>query len=1384
MNLLAGWSRLLEGSHRRRVWSQGRTAHIEVRGVPQPGGNDLAAALDAELTARPGVAWARTVPVLGRVVVALDGENHEVTGAASPSELIETIERVEANHGVDRVPFPSDRADHPGDREPVDRELVALAADGLALGVAVAGRMARVARMPMELAAVIPFMQSQPWFRHRLQSALGRVPVDVGLALTNAAAAALSQGPLGLFVDAGQRVLLLREANSANRAWQAAEQALTAGTAELPSPVGTAVGEAVDDDADRRAARPGPAEAYANLAGPIALLAGAGLLSARSGLRRAASVALAGTPKAAVLGVDAFAAELHRVLVDRGVVCFDRGVLRRLDRIDCVLVDGAVLRVGDGAEEGDDLVRGARDLVDAAHRADFMVAVADGDAQLVDRLGADLLVDGGDRLADSVRMLQDDGCGTLLIAAGGSAAGRAWPLAECGIGLFDAGGRPPWGAQLIAMDGGLENAILTVEAAALARKVSRDSAAASLGGSAAAALMGVTGPATPGRSLAVVNLAALAAMGHGVRQAGGLAALRLESHDDGPPWHALSGDDVLERLGSSPAGLSEDEAARRLAELPETADQHLGLWQAFADEVVNPFTPVLVGAAGLSAVVGTPADAGLVSGVVGLNALIGAAQRVRVDRAVRALTDANVDAEVRVRRGGRERRVAATQLVPGDVIVLEAGDAVPADCRVIRASSVEVDESSLTGESLPVPKSADPTDARAVADRSSMLYQATAVSAGEGEAVVVAVGDATEVGRAATGDAVISRGVEERIAELTRLTLPIAVAGGLIVTGTGLLRRQPLRGAVAPGVSLGVAAVPEGLPLLATVSQLSGAKRLAGRGAMARNPQAIDALGRVDVLCVDKTGTLTGGRIELGVVSDGLHDFSPADLTPMGVRILAASVRATPQGRPDEDLPHLTDQAVVNGAARADVAVDEEIHSWRRRAELPFEPARGYHAVLGRNGRSSLLCVKGAPEVVLPRCDTWDHPDGPLPLDDDARGQLEDTVERLARGGHRVLAVAERKASSRKDLDDDRAVGLHLLGFLGLVDPARPEAREGVGRLHEAGLRVVMVTGDHPSTAEGIARELGIADGGRTLTGTELDELSDEKLDLVLDDVAVFARVTPSHKVRIVEAYRRRGGIVAMTGDGANDAPAIRLADVGIALGENATPAARDAADLVVPDGRIETIVAAIVEGRAMWGTLREALAILLGGNLGEIGFTVAGTVVGGRPPLSARQLLLVNLMTDVAPSMAVAVRPPRDVSPEDLLHEGPDVSLGSSLQRAIALRAVTTAAGAGAAWTLARLTGTARRASTIGLAALVGTQLAQTLVTGGSDPLVALAALGSAVALVGVIQTPGISQFFGCTPLGPLGWATAVSCSVGATALGVAISPVMDRFDRAGSDT
>ncbi len=315
-----------------------------------------------------------------------------------------------------------------------------------------------------------------------------------------------------------------------------------------------------------------------------------------------------------------------------------------------------------------------------------------------------------------------------------------------------------------------------------------------------------------------------------------------------------------------------------------------------------------------------------------------------------------------------------------------------------------------------------------------------------------------------------------------------------------------------------------------------------------------------------------------------------------------------------------------------------------------------------------------------------------------------------------------------------------------------------------------MITGDHPSTAEGVAAELDLLDGQNIVTGPQIEALDDDELGALIEEARVFARVTPAHKVRIVAAFQRLGRVVAMTGDGANDAPAIRLADAGIAVGERGTSAARDAADLVVFDDRIETIVDAIVEGRAMWSSVREAVAILVGGNLGEIAFTLAASLPTGRPPLNARQLLLVNLLTDAAPAIAIALRPPIRRSPEDLLHEGPEVSLGEALDRTIMWRAITTAGAASAAWGLARLTGTAGRARTVGLVGLVLTQLGQTLAVGGRSPAVLTASLGSAALLAAVVQTPGVSQLVGCRPLGPVGWATGVGAATLATGAAVLV--------------
>jgi cation-transporting ATPase I len=443
---------------------------------------------------------------------------------------------------------------------------------------------------------------------------------------------------------------------------------------------------------------------------------------------------------------------------------------------------------------------------------------------------------------------------------------------------------------------------------------------------------------------------------------------------------------------------------------------------------------------------------------------------------------------------------------------------------------------------------------------------------------------------------------------------------------------------------------------------------------------------------------------------------------------------------------------------------------WRGLRELPFEPGRGFHAVLGHTRGRYLISVKGAPEVVLPRCVVWRRRGAPIPLTDADRTEIHSEVDRLARHGWRVLAVAERAASRRRSLDEDRVDRLDFLGLLALADPVRPAAAEALTDLRRAGVDVVMLTGDHPSTAESIAAELGILDTHGVVTGPELDGADQAQIDARIAEASVFARVTPTHKVRIVAALRRAGRVVAVTGDGANDAPAIRLADVGIALGDRGTTAAREAADVVVMDDRVETIVHAVIEGRALWMAVRDAVALLLGGNLGEIAFTVGSSLLSTRPPLNARQLLLINLITDLLPAITIAARRPRHVTPESLLIEGPDASLGPALTRDIIRRAVATTTAAYGGWLVARLTGTRARAGTVALGALAYTQLAQTALASGLDPLVLAAAALSAVALAFAVQTPVVSGFFGSRPLGPVAWSIVFGAAISGAVLGAAI--------------
>ena len=980
-------------------------------------------------------------------------------------------------------------------------------------------------------------------------------------------------------------------------------------------------------------------------------------------------------------------------------------------------------------------------------------------------------------MAASVRALQADGHVVALVSG---RRHEALAAADVGIGV-PGSAEPPWGADLITAPG-LAGACRVVQAIAPARAVSRRGAMLAGYGSGAGAVLAVAGPrasAAP-RSLLAVNGAALAALTSGLWSAVTLARTPPPLPADSTGWHALDAAAVLARLGTSDAGLGEAEASRRRADLPEEAGQRgPGLARASLEELANPLTPALATGAGLAAVAGSVTDAALIATFMAANALVSGAQRVSVWHALRRLIDESA-VRVRLRRGSGEQLGTAGELVPGDVVMVQAGDAVPADCRILTAQGLEADESSLTGESQLVAKGPAPTGAASLAERRSMLYAGSSVAAGEATAVVVAVGQATELGRSALagGGQRPAAGVQARLRELTRQTIPVTLGAGAALIGGGLLRGRPLRETLGTGVSLAVAAVPEGLPIVATAAQYSAARRLSRRNALVRNPGTIEALGRVDVLCFDKTGTLTEGRIRLhSVWAAGSAPGSARRLDALadeGKLVLAAALRATPsQGRGTEPFAHPTDAAVAAGAGAAGVTVELGAHRWRRAGELPFEPSRGYHAVLGRTPSGQRLCVKGAPETVLPLCTDQQLPAGlaagpTAGLGPRARRAIEREVDELARAGYRVLAVAERDASGRRDLREDRIARLRFVGLLAFADPVRGTAAAAVRALRAAKVDVLMLTGDHPSTAEAIAAELGLLNGGRVVTGPELDDLADPQLDRLVGRAAVFARVSPDHKVRIVASLRRAGRVVAVTGDGANDAAAIRLADVGVALGLRGTNAAKDAADVVVTDDKIETIIDAIVEGRAMWSSVRDAIALLLGGNLGEIAFTLGTGLLPGGPALNARQLLLVNMMTDMVPSLVLAMRQPASATPEMLLREGPEASLGSALNQDILIRGALTAGAGLAAWAGGRMTGVMpRRASTTALVGLVGAQLGQTLVTGWRSPLVVAASAGSAAVLAGVIQIPGVSQFFGCTPLGPVGWACgigpAVAASVGA---------------------
>ncbi len=1304
----------------------------------------------------PGVRWASFHTYLDRLIVAVDPE------LCDTNSLLEHAKAAEAMHKNDRSSAYRPPYTHPADPEPLGRTSIELLVDMLGVTLGLALRLGRVPRPRIEIdfAALLASFEGIPSARALLERHIGSANTDLALGLASSFNQALMQAWLAPAADSLRRYLRLREMLARLFVWEGLEPTLCSDPQRFPPPPPPAKPRP-------RAIPSGPIERYSERAVP-ATLGGLGIGVSSTQSLASASVALfGGIPKPATIGREAFVAQLGRRIAESDGLLLAPEQLTLLDRIDTVVIAHELLQPQRQRSNGrwitTDVHPHAQTLVQKIHRTGMQLFVVGSDATVVKWARPRAVFDGN--AASHVQALQEEGAVVLYVSCGADAA---YPAADLSLGVHTPTD-PPWGAHLWL--GSLALASLVVDASTAARKTSREGVWLAMADVAASTVVAVGGlrTRTTRKVMSLTSVVSLVSILNGWRHAESLAPVRVLSPQVTIPWHALSADEALRELKSRPEGLAEWEAlqrARPKEAVPSLARRYL---RTFMEELSTPLTPVLGMGAGLSALLGSIVDSALIATVLAVNAATGAQQRMRIERTV-AMLQEDLRHPARVRRGGSSRRALADDLVVGDIVELAAGDPVPADCRILDQHGLEVVESALTGESLPVAKDVEATPDASVPERRCMLYAGTHIAAGSAHAVVVAVGDDTEA-RRGLYDAAPSRqsGVEARLEHLTAATLPFSALSGGLAMLSSAARKRHFREVLNIGVSMTVAAVPEGLPVLATLAQLAAAERLATRGVLVRNARAIETLGRVQVVCADKTGTLTEGKIALQVVSDGRSLQTLQQLDDAHRKIVAIGRRASPSSK--ERLPHTTDQALLAAAKACNIASSYGRAHWRRLRELPFESTRGYHAATGDWQGGLLLSVKGAPEVLLPCCTQWQRDGDVVELNEEARGALYEQTAMLAKRGLRVLAVAEGPTERREIIPEGALFGLTFHGFLAFADPVRASAKAAVQALQRAGVAVVMVTGDHPSTAQAIAAELGLP-FARAITGGELEGMASEELAARVRDTAVFARVTPTQKTTIVQALQRAGKTVAMTGDGANDAAAILLADVGIAVGRGAASAARQAADLIVTDERIETIIDAVLEGRALWSSVRDAVAILLGGNLGETAF-VALASLAAASPLNARQLLLVNLLTDALPALTIAVRPPRTTTPEQLLDEGPDASLGRALQRDMAWRAVLSGGAALAAWLPARFLGNEKRAGSVALLALVGAQLGQTLMLGGHSRWVWGATLGSCGALVAIVQTPGLSHFFGCRPLGPMGLVQAGS-AIGAAML---LVPLGRRF-------
>ncbi len=731
-------------------------------------------------------------------------------------------------------------------------------------------------------------------------------------------------------------------------------------------------------------------------------------------------------------------------------------------------------------------------------------------------------------------------------------------------------------------------------------------------------------------------------------------------------WHDQPSEAVFHALSSTADGLPPEETARRLAAqgpntLPETKRRSLFL--VLLRQFVSPLIYILFIAAAVSFAVGHRGDAFVILLVVVVNALIGTFQEGRAERSMEALRKLSA-VRVRVLRGGKESLVEARDLVPGDVVLLAAGDAMAADARLIEGTALEAAEAALTGESLPVAKHPEPLPSdTALADRRNMLFSGTHIAAGRGKALVVATGVDTEVGRIAslTESAEEPKTpLEQRIAQFGRYLVGAAIGLFVLVIAVGLMRGLPFIEILMVAISQMVSMVPEGLPVAMTIALAVGMQRMAGRKAMVRRLAAVETLGSTSVICSDKTGTLT--RNEMTVTTLWLPDGRTVEITGAGyapegklltdgkelsaaadpalLALLEAGVlcndaqlvppdAADPRWRP---LGDPTEAALLTLAMKGCVDPAALRQQYLRRAEIPFDSATKMMATQHGHSARGRVCLKGAPEIVLGLCAFTRRGNELVPLDEPCRRAFETVSADLAGRALRLLVMAEvpEAALDERSGFDQFQGHATFLGLIGQMDPPREEVKAAVEECRQAGIRPVMVTGDHKATGLAVARSLGIArEGDLAVDGRELEAMPEQDLRHDLDRISVFARVHPAQKHRIVEAFQAKGNVVAMTGDGVNDAPALARADVGVAMGITGTEVAKGAAKIVIADDNFASIVSAVEEGRLVYRNLKKVILFLFATSIDEVVVLLGALFLGYPLPLAAVQILWINLVTE-----------------------------------------------------------------------------------------------------------------------------------------------------------